>query len=128
VRQYQLIEIAIVKLVPVRGVVQRVRQPGPRRFVLRREIGWEAIPGHQVEGEAMHGEGQITNDQAPMTNRCESFVVCHWSLGFGHWSFVLVRFRTLHKGTRIQRMTAAIAPEKTAQPSNLEVNPYPWYS
>ena len=51
-------------IVPVRGVVERVGEPGPGGFVLVAEVGREAIPGHQVEGEAMHSRKNVlmTND------------------------------------------------------------------
>ena len=29
----------------------------------------------------------MTNDQAPMTRQVMLLPTCHWSLGFGHWSF-----------------------------------------
>ncbi len=55
VGQHQLVEVAVVKLVAVRWVVERVRQPGPSSFVFVPEIGRQPIPGHQVEGKAVHG-------------------------------------------------------------------------
>ena len=55
VGQHQLVEIAVVELMPMLGVVERIGEPGPSRFVLRAEIGREAVPGHEVEGEAVHG-------------------------------------------------------------------------
>src|SRR5262249_49139600 len=55
VGKHELVEIAVVELVPVCGVVERVGKPGPRRFVFRAKISREAVPGHEVESEAVHG-------------------------------------------------------------------------
>jgi len=41
--------------VAVRGIVEGVGEPSPSRFVLGGEVGWEAVPGHQVKCKTMHG-------------------------------------------------------------------------
>ena len=54
VGENELIEILVVEFAAVLGVVDAVGEPGPGGFVLRGEVGREAVPGHQVEGEEFH--------------------------------------------------------------------------
>ena len=54
VGQHQLIQIAVVKLVTMLRVIQRVRQPGPGRLVFVAKISRQPIPGHQVKSKTTH--------------------------------------------------------------------------